>query len=255
MKNRIYYHTYLDDYYYWTSIFTDQMTQMEKSGLFQNTEMLKVTAISTLKDNRFDIFQKMCRVYPVNVEIQFIESAYETDFDMLKDWSHLQGNAVKPVSETITLSKLYDDCKQEDVNVLYLHSKAVTAITNCLIKHGQASKFKNRHLWRQFMNWGVIQNWQNCIQSLNEYDTAGVDYQITPPHYKGNFWWSKSEHIRNLPDPRDDMWWTQFKASSSDHWIRNLANRFRDEFWICAKENTKAFNIRSNNGFYVENDI
>jgi hypothetical protein len=254
MKNRVYYHTYLDDYFYWAHIFTDQMCMMEKDALLANVDKVKITAISK-KDNRLDIFTKLCKSFPVNIELEFVESKYANDFEMLEDWSHLQNSSIKPISETYTHAKIYDDCKHENLNVFYLHAKAVTSISNCLIKYGHASKFKNRHLWRQLMNWGTITYWRHCVNTMKEYDAVGVDYQTTPPHFRGGFWWSKSDHIRSLPDPRDDVWWNNFKSKSDDPWIRNLTNRFRDEFWICSKENTKAFNIRPNNGYYVENDI
>lgn len=254
MTNRIYYHAYLDDFFSWAHIFTDQLCMMEKDSLLENIDKMKITVISK-NDRRIEIFTNLCKSFPVNAELEFIESKYSNDFEMLEDWSHLQNDAVKPVSETITLTKLYDDCLKEDIKVLYLHTKAVTSVSNCLIKHGHASKFKNRHLWRQLMNWGAITYWRHCVNTLNQYDAVGIDYQNTPPHFKGNFWWSKSEHIKSLPDPRDDQWWINFKKSSTDPWIQNLANRFRDEFWICSRDNTKAFNIRPNNGYYVENDI
>jgi hypothetical protein len=26
-------------------------------------------------------------------------------------------------------------------------------------------------------------------------------------HFSGNYWWSKSEYIRTIPDIRNDDWW------------------------------------------------
>ena len=255
MTNRIYYHAYLDDHYSWAHIMTDQFCMMEKGGLLQQTDMMKITAITKHDHQLMDIFKNLCMSFPVNIEIEFVISNYKNDEEMLEDWSYLQGNNVKPFSETHTLSKIYDDCKNTDMNVLYLHTKAVTSVANCLIKHRQPSKFKNRHLWRQLMNHGVITYWKVCTDSLKEYDAAGIDYQSSPSHFRGNFWWTKSEHVKALPDPRDDTWWDNFKKNSTEPWYQNLANRFRDEFWICSKQNTKAFNVRSNDGYYVENDI
>jgi hypothetical protein len=253
MTNRIYYHTYLDDHFYWSHIFTDQFCMMEKSQLLANVDMVKITAISK-RDERIDIFSNLCRTFPVEIELEFVESKYANDFEMLEDWSELQNSSVSPIDETHTQAKIFEDCKKENLNVLYLHAKAVTSVSNCLIKHNAASKFKNRHLWRQLMNYGNIQQWQTCVEKLKEYDTVGVDYQ-TPPHFKGTFWWSKSDHISQLSHPQDAVWWNNFKSNASDPWIQNITSRFRAEFWVCSKENTKAFNILSNNGYYVENDI
>jgi len=254
MKKQIYYHAYLDDLYYWTSIFTEQMTLMEKNNLLQQVDLMKITAISKA-DERTEIFHKLCAAFPVKIQLEFVENKFQDDFDMLKEFSQLQGDKAKPFSETHTIAKLYDDCQKEDLHVLYIHTKAVTAISNCLLTYKAASKFKNRHLWRQLMNWGVINNWQKCVDSLSQFDTAGIDYQSDPPHYKGNFWWTKSEHVRSLAHPMDDNWWIEFRKSARDPWIQNLADRFRNEFWVCSKPNTKAFNVRANQGYYVENDI
>jgi len=254
MRNRAYYHTFLDDYFSWAHIMTNQFCLMEKNHLLENIDMMKITAICK-NDKRAEIFQKLCATFPVNIQIELIESKYKNDFEMLEDWSHLQGDAVKPLSETHTHAKIFDDCKTEDLNVLYFHAKAITSVSNCLIKHGHASKFKNRHLWRQLLNFGTLTYWNMCVEQLVENDAVGVDYQTSPPHFRGGFWWSKSSHIRELPDPRDDSWWLNFKAQATEHWYQNLSNRFRDEFWICSKKDTKAFNIVKNEGYYVENDI
>lgn len=254
MTNRIYYHAYLDDFFYWSHIFTDQFCMMEKEKLLANVDMVKITAISK-RDRRIDIFAELCRTFPVAVELEFVETKYANDFEMLEDWSPLQNSPANPTNETHTQAKIFEDCKKENLNVFYLHSKAVTSISNCLIKHNYASKFKNRHLWRQLLNLGAINRWQECVDKLKDHDAVGVEYQTAPPHFRGGYWWSKSEHIRQLSHPQDDVWWNNFKSKASDPWIQNLTNKFRAEFWVCSKENTKAFNILSNNGYYVENDI
>jgi hypothetical protein len=105
------------------------------------------------------------------------------------------------------------------------------------------------------MNWGVIGNWKTCVDSLNSHDTAGIDYRNNPPHYKGNFWWTKSSHVRTLQHPENDHWWNELKQNSQDPWIRNVSNRFRSEFWVCSRPNTKSFNIKENDNYYVDNDI
>lgn len=252
--NRIYYHAFLDDYFSWAHIFVEQMTMIEKQNIFSTVDKMRITAI-TKNDVRAEAFHRMCSDFAVNIEIHFIESKYANDFEMLEDWSHLQGDAVKPLSETVTLSKVYEDSLNTDMNVLYLHAKSVTSTANLLLKYRNTSKFKNRHLWRKFMNYGVIENWQKCTEALLTHDTAGIDFQTTPPHYKGGFWWAKSNHIRQLSHPEDNLWWENLKKSSNDRWIQNLSNRFRDEFWLCSKPNTKSFNVASNNGYFVENDI
>lgn len=234
------------------------MTLAEKTGLLGNVDMMKVTAISK-NDNRADLFVKLCREFPVPIEIQFIESNYNNDFEMLEDFSILQGksqdNFKRLTNEIPTITKLYNDCQKEDLKVLYLHSKCVSALVNNLLKQPLPSKFKNRYLWRQFMNYGVLTNWKKCTEALDTFDTAGIDYKDNPPHYSGNFWWTKSEHVRSSANPSDPQWWEKFKNSSDDAWIRNISDRFAAEFWVCSKPNTKAFNVQSNEGYFNARDI
>jgi hypothetical protein len=258
MKNRIYYHIYLDDYFSWSYIFTEQMTLAEKTGLLHNVDKMKISAISK-KDNRFDLFIKLCKEFPINIEIEFIENQYNSDFEMMQDFSILQGKSQdsfkKLTSEIPTITKLYNDCQKEDLKVLYLHSKCISSLVNNMLIQPLPSKFKNRFLWRQFMNYGVITNWQKCVSALDIHDTAGIDYKDTPPHYSGNFWWTKSEHVRNSSNPSYTLWWENFKKSSPDPWIQNLSDRFAAEFWLCSKPNTNSFNIGSNEGYFNARDI
>ena len=39
--------------------------------------------------------------------------------------------------------------------------------------------------------------YKDAIENLGYYDTVGVNLQ-DGPHYSGNFWWSKSSHIKKL---------------------------------------------------------
>lgn len=258
MNNRIYYHIYLDDYYSWSYIFTEQMTLAEKTLLLNNVDKMKITAISK-NDNRAELFLKLCKVFPVNIELELIESNYSNDFEMLEDFSILQGksqdNFKKLTNEIPTITKLYNDCQKEDLKVLYLHSKCVSALSNTMLKHPLPSKFKNRFLWRQFMNYGVITNWKICVNALDIHDTAGIDYKNSPPHYSGNFWWTKSDHVRNSANPSSSGWWEQFKSSSSESWFQNISDRFAAEFWVCNKPNTISFNVQSNDGYFNDRDI
>ena len=252
MKNRVY--AFLDDFFSWAHIFVEHMTLMEQEGILKTLDCMKVNVI-TKNDVRAEAFHRMCEVFPVKMEINFIESRYNNDFEMLVDWSQLQGDHAKPVSETPTLIRMYNDAQTEDMNILYLNSKSISSVANNLIKHRQPSKYKNRHLWRKFMNWGTINNWKTCVEALETHDIAGANYRSSPPHYSGGFWWATAKHIRSLPHPEDNQWWIELKRNHEDPWIQNMANRYRDEFWPCCRPGTKAFNFASNNGYYVENDI
>jgi len=89
------------------------------------------------------------------------------------------------------------------------------------------------------MNWGILEKWRECVASLKEYDTTGPCYRKNPfPHYAGNFWWSKSSHIRKLHDPIDRTWWYNLKNANDTY-----ADRLSDEMWVCSLKDTKSYDI------------
>jgi len=254
MKNVAYYHAYLDDLCTWAQIFVEQMKRIEESGLLKNLEKIKMTVI-TQTDGRMEIFKDLCSLYPVRFEIEFLKNVHQNDQEMMQGWSNLFGKT-NNVSETYTLSKIFKDSQEEDFNILYFHMKGITATLNNLLIPGRISKYKNRYDWRQFLNWGVLTEWEKCVKSLNDHDVAGVDYQSIPSrHFKGNFFWAKSQYIRTLPDPTPTEWWEDYKKKIDDNWMKRVTDRFRDEQWLCYNDNVKVFNLSDGNGHYIGNDI
>lgn len=254
MKNVAYYHVYLDDLCTWAQIFAEQMKYMEESNLLQNLDVIKVTAI-TQPDPRAEIFKNFCSLYPVKFEIEFIQNVHKHDQEMMHGWSSIF-DKTNNVSETYTLSKIWKDSQNEDFNILYFHMKGITATLNNLLVPDRISKYKNRYDWRQFLNWGVLTKWEECVINLEHNDVAGVDFQEVPSkHFRGNFFWTTSKHVRSLPDPEPLEWWEECKKKMNDEWMNKASDRFRDEQWVCYKDNVKVFNLADNNGHYVANDI
>ena len=99
--------------------------------------------------------------------------------------------------EKATLNRMRFDCLNatEEFNVFYLHSKGV--------KHYLKQKTENNvNDWIEYLCHYNIFHHQTCIKYLEDYDAVGVNLQIKeyeyPLHYSGNFWWSKSSHIKKL---------------------------------------------------------
>jgi len=249
----VYYHAYLDDNFLWSQILLEQFKAMEESGLDKKINKFWITA-TTQQDQRAELFYKLCSLYNMPIQIQFIKNAYPNDAEMMRDLSNIFANASKNVDERYTLFKMYEDAKTEDMKILYLHSKGVTSIINNLMP-GLVSKYKNRFYWRNFMNY-VIRDWEKCVPALDEYDTAGIDYQTDPSeHYRGNFFWTKSSHVKTLASPDTIEWWHELKAKKNNDWLNRVNDRFASEMWVCSRSGTTAYNARSNNGNYIANDI
>jgi len=98
--------------------------------------------------------------------------------------------------EFLTLKLLQDTIKQcdKETYVLYYHTKGLTSV----------QKYENVISWRKCLEYFNIEKWTNLTKALNTFDTAGALYIDSgwPANnfYAGNFWWSKTSYLKNLPD-------------------------------------------------------
>jgi hypothetical protein len=90
---------------------------------------------------------------------------------------------------TLNLIKTFSDSIDENCKILYVHTKGVTTPDNPCIDD-----------WRQYMTYFNVNQYQKCFDTLEEYDSCGVDLVNEPTiHYSGNFWWANSSYIKKLP--------------------------------------------------------
>ena len=247
MKKVAFYHVYLtDDSGTWINLLLEQFKCMEDSNLLKTLDSLYITCI-TKRDDRTSCFEELVKLYYPKANITFYENPFNSDQDMieaLNSWD--RGNneiQIQMPSENVTKRKIYEYVKNEDAYVLYFHSKGITSIKRHL-RPGRMNLVRNYQYWRHYLNWGVLENWKACTDSLVEADVAGVNFMMEPsPHFSGNFWWSKSEHIRKLPDPSTIEWYKTLQNKSTDLWFRHASTRFSDEQWICCIPNTKVYRV------------
>lgn len=146
-------------------------------------------------------------------------------------------NEYKDVSnhEFPTLDLISKHSQQKDFNLLYLHTKGVSRPNQKSIED-----------WVNYMSYFNINKWEDRIKELNDNDCTGVNfggnpddikenpslwgYGKAPMHYSGNFWWSKSSHIRKLPNPY--MW---VPNQNYGRW------RIMNEMWLCQIPNAKYY--------------
>lgn len=133
-----------------------------------------------------------------------------------------------------TLNKLWDDSKQSQFNVLYLHSK------------GAFRNNKNVQDWTEYLTYFNIERWKCIIEYLKKYDVVGVNLRKNSPlmnqqllkvgipskelglcHFSGNFWWAKSDYIKKLPKP-DSL----FNGDYSNIRKMRKVYRYMAEAWI-----------------------
>lgn len=146
-----------------------------------------------------------------------------------------------------TLEKIWNDCQNEDITVLYLHTKGVT-------KNGQQTIID----WTNYLSYFNINKWQDRINHLKSFDCSGVNlngskedinehpstwgYGKAPLHYSGNFWWSNSSHIKKLPNPINWL-----PDNNYQQW------RVMAEMWLCQIDGKYNSAWSSNVNHYLEN--
>lgn len=216
---RIYYHHYVPkDDKSWIFTFLDQLKVIEDSSLFDIIEKMKIFFFAD--EDSIRIAQTYSSEYP---KIEFITNPISSYVD-----------------ERFTLRQIWLDSHYDDFSILYLHNKGSTYfqryIENSTSVHPEQFKlFRNIFYWRKYLEWGCIEQWKKCVDSLAQNEIAGVNYNEHPfKHYSGNFWWARSDYIKKLDDPLDSEWWRQVKNS--------LEDRFCSEFW-CLHKAERIFNL------------
>ncbi len=244
MKIKFYYHVFLtEDFGSWSSIVLEQFKMMEDSFLTDHIDDVYIGCVYTLETSR-QSFDLLAKKYFPNATIEYHKNTIVSDEDT-KFFDELNGD--KATTENVTLQRIHKDSQNEDFLALYLHSKGVTA-TNKTLRTLDIDNFLKYHYWRQYLNWGVIENWKKCVEYLDKgYDIASLNFMFIPyPHVSGNVWWSKSSYIRILPKPDDITWYDKMK-SNSGHWgFRKATLRMRDEYWITCEANYKIALIHLN---------
>jgi len=106
-----------------------------------------------------------------------------------------------------TLRQLWQDAQNEDFHALYVHAKGSSKT--------EPEEFVNAKAWMHWMALGVVGMHFDCQTHLNAgADLVGSQYHW---HFKGNFWWGRSDYLRKLPDP----------------YTLDVSNRLDAEYWSC----------------------
>lgn len=232
-----FYHIYLtDNSAVWSNIVFEQFKLIEDSKLINHIDFFYITAISK-NTNMSDQFLKLVKTYNFkNLEVEFVQNTSLSDSYTFSNLNY--DNNI--ITENYSLKKIWNYSKNFNSNILYFHSKAITSYDIWFKLNPE--KHKQNVYWRQYLNWGVLEKWMDCVNALNYNDVAGVNYKTNPiQHYSGNFWWSKSSYIKTLPDPSATNWWYEIQQNTTDQWFKTCSLRFRDEHWISHKSTTKFF--------------
>ena len=136
--------------------------------------------------------------------------------------------------EYITMNIIKKHSQTDDFYILYLHSKGVSD------RHQTNKMKKNILSWTNYLLYFNINYFEFIYNNLEIFDVIGVQLHGNnsnnyyknfcgiedliskegycgpswPYHFSGNFWWSKSEYIKNIRNPEE-------KYPAAEFWITN----------------------------------
>lgn len=209
MNNYIYIHVCCINN--WKEIFQQLLFDIKESGLYE-----KITKIR-------------CVV---------LKKTYD-DLDILRDDKiEILGISDKVLLyEQVTLNLLYEQSFIKEFNVLYIHTKGV--------KHNNTNPCVTD--WVHYLTYFNIYKHDVCLDSLQTYDTVGVNLQNNPVlHYSGNFWWSKSEYIKKLDRC------TVASYNSTEFWLTEKQLGSHVSLWT---SNLNHYNCRYGKEMYENKEI
>lgn len=161
----------------WEKRFTRQISRLKSSDLYDNADDIYVV-ISDVNNNKKEYIEDILKEYP-----------------KIKMMYHIHNRA-----ESLALMVVDDLCRSnQDYKVFYFHSKGVfNKYKNFVSKEIDPLKVSGVDCWVEMMEYFLLDNWKTCVQKLESYDTVGVTNNQN--WWWGNFWWTKSSHIKkNIP--------------------------------------------------------
>lgn len=139
----------------------------------------------------------------------------------------------QPQIELQTLASLYEWCTDHPTALAaYIHDKGGR------IGPDDVNLFMRQWDWRRLHEYFMLEVPQGCFNALRSgaYDVCGAEKSMKyVPHYSGNFWWARCDHINRLEHPFRYRW-------EDDPYLS-------PEFWIGSKiAPERAFNCYNYTG-------
>jgi len=164
----------------WKEIVTKLFDRIRSSGLYDKIDELRYSLLGDCSCLSDEIFK----------DPKFVNILYAPQMDLY---------------ESVTINKIYYAAKEEEFNVLYLHSKGVSY-------NGQDQRILK---WVEYLTYFNIDRYADCLEQLKENDVVGVNiYNYIMLHYSGNFWWTKSSYIN-----RSTQFCIHYTYNAPEYWI------------------------------------
>jgi hypothetical protein len=181
----------------WKRAFTMIMDEMVTSGLYDAVSEIRCGILNENdrndNDENYILNESMYPSANSNSEHRKILGTYSRN-PLSKLRIIYIGNASEYERPTLLHMKKSAETDPPNTKYLYTHTKGIrwfgTEIEERIID------------WIKLLIYWNIEHWCNAVDVLNKYDTYGCNYHssIHPPHYSGNFFWTTSHHLKELPD-------------------------------------------------------
>ena len=206
-------------------IFRKQLKKLEKSKIYDNIKKIYVCWLGIYEEKEIN-----------NSKIEIIKLDKDVNY-----------------YEFLTLNKMKEIVDKQEINykVLYLHNKGTRKAGNEDVTES----------WRNMMEYFLIEEGLYCYINLDKFDTIGCNILNKKEnnlssvnsdhnyHYSGNFWWSNSNHIKELEylkiDKDENM---SEKRYQCENWI--LSEIKNKNIGIIQQDNT---NIHPYHRYIFEN--
>jgi len=216
--NLIVYHIYCIGNY--LEVVNQQLNRLKISGLYGWCDKLEITCINTSGD--FNAIEELIKDLNKVTLNKFINNDYEYE----------------------GINKAWEYSQQYKGKVLYFHTKGVSN-TYINIQDKQKSSRKKQGIawWKEAMEYFLIDNYQDCLLKLDEYDQCGLTNNNK--WWWGNFWWSNLYFLKaNQKPDRGDRWY--FEA-----WLNHHRNPSIYEFFSF---NFNPYYTKLPNDIYINKD-
>ena len=152
----------------WKNIVNDQLSRIIETKLYDKASKIHCFLISAEVEREENI--KFVESFGSKIKVELTEEKGD---------------------ESLTLSNLKKYIGQND-KFLFIHCNDVTKFNN--------DQYKNFEDSRKIIECFLIDKFEKCIEELNNYDTVGINYFHSPPHFSGNFWWATQNYFSQLPE-------------------------------------------------------
>ena len=179
--NVVVYHIFcVGDY---QEIVKSQLDRLKTSGVYQWCDQMEVSCVDL--EGKYDgideLFNGMDKV-----------NLFKTTKNDFEYWG---------------IKKVWDLSQDNDGKVLYFHAKGVSNnYVNLKTREVSEWKVEGIKLWRDALEYHLIDNYEQRIKDLDENDTIGLT--CVNNWYWGNFWWANLSYIRENSEPlHGDRWY------------------------------------------------